>query len=141
MNIKIKLFNIAQRSAITDNNLLSYISQELKVQNKSGLSFPYLKKPTLTPTTLLYTKGLMSHAIMIKYYQHIYIYQVKNNIMRINLDLHTNYELHNYETRQRNYIFISTGSNSVLYTASKEYNNFPIEIRNLTTHMIKRNLK
>lgn len=83
----------------------------------------------------------MSLTNMIKYNQSIYIYQVKNNLMRNNLDLHTNYELHRYETRQRNNIFIPTGStsNSIVYSASNEYNNVPIEIRNLPKQMIKRN--
>lgn len=102
------------------------------------------KKSPLTATESIYTNGITSLTNLFKFNQCLYIHQITNNNMRNNLNINTGMDLHRYETRGRNNIYIprtNTGAVSILNLASKEYNTVPREIQLLPTSTFKREFK
>lgn len=88
-----------------------------------------LKKPRLTHTIELFKDQFTPLINMTIFNQCLYIYQIKNSLIRNNVEIRTNTEVHGHRTRNGNNIY-TTKSNSLINAAVKEFNKLPDNIKN-----------
>lgn len=121
------------------------INEIQRIQNKAIKNA--LRYHRLTETELLFRDNkFLKIENMIKLGQITFIYKIKNDIIRNNLQLITNIERHGHNTRSANLMntyasrTFRNGINSVLNCAMLAFNNVPQNIKNSTTYRSFHNL-
>lgn len=90
-----------------------------------------------TRTYDLYTCNNMLNFTQIKFYESVlFIYKIKNNLIKTNLNLRTNRDFHSYETRSVNNLRTLAPRTNYLrlgcmYSAIVNFNNLPVNISNI----------
>lgn len=111
-----------------------YKIHQIKVlQNKTMKIL--MNKPTLTSSHLLYNKHFLSLENIIKYNKILIIHKIKNNLIRHNISLNTNSDIHRYNTRiskhiHREIIRTSNGKKAPLFQSIELYNEIPNNLKN-----------
>ena len=95
-----------------------------------------LRKPRLTPSISLYGSMFMSLENIIKFNQIILIYKIQNQLIRHNIQIKSNFEVHGYNTRTSYNLRLRSGetcigTNSILNGAIEQYNDISNALQNL----------
>ena len=118
-------------STACDNNL-----NPLRVLQNKAIKHIY-NLPYLEPTNNLYKpKQLMDIDLIYKYKVCCYIFSVTHKQKHSNINLITNNNIYNHNTRQTNHLSLANiksnyGKKSVYFQGIKVYNNLPEDLKNI----------
>lgn len=108
------------------------ISQLKRIQNKAIKAI--LKKPRITPTNTLYNFKFQPLENIIKMNQAIILHKIKNNLIKHNIQVVINSEVHGYNTRSglqihQNIVHTGWRRQSPIFKCIKSYNEIPQNIK------------
>lgn len=114
-----------------------YKQKEIKVlQNKALKSIMSL--PRLAPTHTLYNEKILPFELLSEYELMVLFYKIINHKIKHNLDIITNSEIHEHNTRYNSQLHVTTnnthrfGKNSILNRGKIKYNALPEDLKNIT---------
>ena len=103
--------------------------------------------PHLTPSNSLYTEKNLSLKNQYQFEIIMFIYKVKNSILKCNINLSTVSQVHSYTTRQQHDFYISNtirtnrGQNNIFFRGLVKFNAIPRHIRELPIKQFKKEVK
>jgi hypothetical protein len=97
--------------------------------------------PRLHPTNLLYSERYLSFKNICRYELYMTAFKILNNLIKHNFIINRNFEIHNYNTRNKANYYLSffrteSQKKNVLYNCLKIYNNLPGDISNINNIVI-----
>ena len=115
------------------------------LQNKV---FKFIKKlPMLFPTIELYCLKNLPLSCLYEFETLVFVYKIKNNLLKCNITLQKVSEIHNYLTRQKDNLYIGTTSRTnrafynVFQYGLKIFNDISIDIRNSKLSIFKHRVR
>ena len=131
-------------SAIWAAAARSFLNPLIRLQNKC---IKIIKKlHYLHPSIDLYSENVLSVKMLYLYDLILFIYKIKSNMLKCNLELRSVAEIHNYNTRQRNAYYVqysrtNIAQKNIFRIGLKLFNRLPITLKNCLFVEFKKKLK